>query len=645
MARNSRPEPSVDQDRVTTAWRRLHFALGAAGIGTWHLDLQSAIATYDESLNRIFGLPPAETQAPLETRLESIHPADRSRVKAAIDDAIVRRAEFALEFRILRPDGTVRWLRDRGRIIVDEQGSAVGATGAVMDITEQRNLEEHERMLADATQAFAAAGDYEATLASMAYRVVPAFAAMCCVHLRDKDGVRLLRCAGDGERAPSERQVAEVMETSTAITGPRLLVLPLRGRGSALGAMSFASVERPFDASDIAFATEMVDRVALSYDRARLFQDLERANRVKNEFLATLSHELRNPLNAVLGWTRMLRRGTVPPERTAAILETIERNAAAQMQLVEELLDLSSMAAGGLRLNITSVDLRDVVSGAVETVRPAAEAKGLRINVSGHDGADDIAGDPARLRQVLWNLLANAVKFTPPGGAIDVRVAQGPTDVEITVRDNGPGIPADFLPHVFESFRQGDSSTTRTVGGLGLGLANVRHIVEAHGGTVNAHSEGAGAGSVFCVRLPAGHGGWRARGVAGTGILRGRRVLAVDDDESTQELVATMLLMYGVSVRTAGRSAEAIDILSNWRPDVLLTDIAMPDEDGYALMRRVRAMPPPLGTIPAVALTAFTDSQSVQNAFAAGFDAHLGKPLEPHVLADALSKVLAMKRA
>jgi signal transduction histidine kinase/CheY-like chemotaxis protein len=435
-----------------------------------------------------------------------------------------------------------------------------------------------------------------------------------------------------------------VIRSSTAVTDEHLLVLPLRVAGSAYGAMVFASPVRPFDGEDVVFATELTDRLALSIDRARLFRDLQRANRVKDEFLATLSHELRTPLNAVLGWTRMLRRGAVPAERTATILETIERNAAAQMQLVEELLDLSAMAAGGLRLNVTRVDLRDVVGGAVETVRPAADAKSLRVELSVDEHVNEIAGDPARLRQVLWNLLANAVKFTPAGGSIEIRIAEGPSDVEITVRDSGPGIPPDFLPHIFEPFRQADSSSTRQVGGMGLGLAIVRHIVEAHGGTAAVQSE-PDHGSTFSVRLPTGRAPGRAEVAGNPGSLRGRRVLAVDDDESTQELVATMLLMYGVSVRTAGRAAQALQILSEWRPDVLLTDIAMPGEDGYELMRRVRSMPPPLGAIPAVALTAYTDPQSVQNAFAAGFDAHLGKPLEPHVLADALSKVLRLRRA
>ena len=516
--------PSSD---VLLAWHRLRNALGAAGMGTWHVDLRTGIATHDESLNRILGLDGSETQGPIrDPSFTRIHPDDHQRVMKAIDEAVASHTEYSVEYRIIRHDGEVRWLQDRGRIVLDKGGSPRYATGAVMDVTARRLLEDHER--------------------------------------------------------------------------------------------------------------------TLSRERVQLIRDLEQASRVKDEFLAMLSHELRTPLNAVLGWTRMLRRGTIPPERTDSILDTIERNAAAQMQIIEELLDLSSMAAGNLRLNIAPVDLRDLIGGAVETVRPAADAKSIELHLSIDNNISDLAGDTARLRQVLWNLLANAVKFTPAGGRIEVSAKDGPTDLEITVRDSGPGIDSDFLPHIFEPFRRGESLTTRTVGGLGLGLAIVRHLVEAHGGTVTADNA-EGGGSILLVRLPTAR---PTRHEQPTPLpLRGRRVLAVDDDASTQDLVATMLLMYGVSVRTAGRASDAIQILSEWRPDVLLTDIAMPGEDGYALIRRVRALPSSIGEIPAVALTAYTDPQSVQDAFAAGFDAHLGKPLEPHVLADALTKVLRVRRS
>ena len=640
MTERDAPDSSND----VLAWQRLRIALGAAGMGTWHVDLRSGVLTHDENLNSILGLEPVETTGQLhDPDFTRIHPDDAARVREAIDTAVATRAEYSLEFRIVRPDGQVRWLRDRGRIVMDDKGEAITASGAVLDITEQRRLEDHDRMLAAATQVLATSVEYEDTLAALPTTLVPRFADWASVHIADSDSLRRLGAAGAEALAPDERQLSECINTGVPYRDARLLLLPLRAGANTIGAMAYVMRTRYFDGEAVAFATELADRIALSIDRARLLRDLQRANRVKDEFLATLSHELRTPLNAVLGWTRMLRRGTVPPERTQAILETIERNAAAQMQLVEELLDLSAMVSGGLRLNVTRVDLRELVGGAVETVRPAADGKALRVTVSVSEGVAEIAGDLARLRQVLWNLLANAVKFTPAGGVIDVSVVDGPADVEITVRDTGPGIPVDFLPFVFEPFRQADSSSTRTVGGLGLGLAIVRHIVEAHGGTVTASNNGSQHGSIFSVRLPTGRPPESAEAPLGAGSLRGRRVLAVDDDESTQELVATMLLMYGVSVRTADRASQAVAILSEWKPDVLLADIAMPGEDGYALVRRVRALPPPLGSIPAVALTAYTDPQSVQTAFAAGFDAHLGKPLEPHVLADALSKVLRLR--
>jgi PAS domain S-box-containing protein len=628
---------------------RLRAALGAAGMGTWRVDLRTGIDTHDESLNTIFGLGSHESAGTVESQfIRYVHPDDRERVHAALTRAIRDGSDYSEELRILRPDGSIRWIRNRGRMITGADGTPLFFTGAVMDITEQRRAEEHERLLGIATAALASSQEYERTLDEVATAVVPRFAAACAVQFVDGNRLQLVASAGDPALLAEPRHVLAVINAGTVRADHHVAIVPLRAGGRVFGAMTFAarSALHAFDDDDRAFAAQLADYVALAVDNARLFRDLQQASRLKDEFLATLSHELRTPLNAVLGWTRMLRRGTVPPERTGAVLDTIERNAAAQMQLVEELLDLSAMVAGGLRLNVTRVDLREVIGGAVETVRPAADAKSLRINLSISPDVPQLAADPGRIRQVLWNLLSNAVKFTPGGGAIDVIVSRGPREIEIRVRDNGQGISPDFLPHVFEAFRQADSSSTRQVGGMGLGLAIVRHIVEAHGGSAEVQSEGIGKGAQFTIRLPASLAPINAAHTVDDelGLLRGRRVLAVDDDESTQELVATMLLMYGVSVRTAGRASQAFEILSSWQPDVLLADLAMPGEDGYTLVRRVRAMPPPLGSIPAVALTAYTDPQSVQNAFAAGFDAHLGKPLEPHVLADALTKVLRKLR-
>jgi PAS domain S-box-containing protein len=628
---------------------RLRAALSAAGMGTWRLDLQTGITTHDESLNRILGGGEVESSGTLEALfLNLVHPDDRARVQTAIESALTNRTDYSEELRIIRPNGTIRWIRHRGRVILGAGATPLFFTGAVMDITDQRRAEEYERVLGLATAALASSVEYERTLRAVARAIVPRLAMACAFQLGEHAGAQAIASAGDAALLPGTGQVAAVIQSGAPLAEQRLIIVPLRAGGRVFGAMTLVARTgvHAFDDDDRSFAIQLGDYVALAVDHARLFHDLQQASRLKDEFLATLSHELRTPLNAVLGWTRMLRRGTVPPERTAAVLDTIERNAAAQMQLVEELLDLSAMVAGGLRLNVTRVDVRELVGGAVETIRPAADTKSLRIQLTIDPDVGDIAGDPGRLRQVLWNLLSNAVKFTPAGGSIDIAVSQLSSAVELRVCDSGQGIAPDFLAHVFEAFRQADAGSTRQVGGMGLGLAIVRHIVEAHGGSAHAHSEGLGKGSTFTIRMPAGRAPHATDdepdGELGT--LRGRRVLAVDDDESTQELVATMLLMYGVSVRTAGRAGQAFDILSSWRPDVLLADLAMPGEDGYALVRRVRAMPSPLGSIPAVALTAYTDPQSVQNAFAAGFDAHLGKPLEPHVLADALAKVLRKRR-
>jgi len=621
---------------------RLRLALAAAGMGTWQFDLRTGTVTNDASLNRILGAPERESSGTVQAQLlDAVHPEDRERTRHAIERAIAEGGDLSEELRIVRPDGTVRWIRDRGRVIRGADGSAVLFTGAVIDITEQRRAVEYERLIGLATAALASSLQYEKTLAEVAGVMVPRFAAACAVYFNGEGGIDLIAHAGDEALVAGVHGMFETAAAGAAVVDDGAILLPLRAGGRVFGAIGFVAHAQGFDADDRSFAVQLADYVALAVDHARLFRDVQQASRLKDEFLATLSHELRTPLNAVLGWTRMLRGRAVPPERTDSVLDTIERNAAAQMQLVEELLDLSAMSAGGLRLTVTPVDLRDIVGGAIETIRPAADAKSVTVSLQIDRDVSDVAADPARLRQVLWNLLSNSVKFTTAGGAIHLAVSRGATDVEIAVRDTGAGIAPDFLPHVFEAFRQADSSSTRRVGGLGLGLAIVRHIVEAHGGTVSARSDGVGRGSTFVIRLPAARPSAVVKETLGElTTLRGRRVLAVDDDESTQELVATMLLMYGVAVRTAGRAGQALEILSAWRPDVLLADLAMPGEDGYALVRRVRALPPPLGGIPAVALTAFTDPHSVQSAFAAGFDAHLGKPLEPHVLADALSKVL-----
>jgi PAS domain S-box-containing protein len=372
----------------------------------------------------------------------------------------------------------------------------------------------------------------------------------------------------------------------------------------------------------------------------------EIANRTKDEFLATVSHELRTPLNAILGWTRMLRTGAVEPRHLARVLETIERNARVQTQLIEDILDVSRIIAGKLRVNISSFDLHAVARAALDAVRPAADAKGVQLIAELEEGSADFLGDPDRLQQVIWNLLANGIKFTPHEGRVVLRVARGRSDLEISVRDTGAGIAPDFLPHVFDRFRQADSSVTRTQGGLGLGLAIVRHLVDAHGGTVRAESEGENKGASFTVSLPVravapqpavappanGHAPTveREPRAADRVDLNGLHVLVVDDDPDARDLVAAVLANHGASVRTVASVEEAVAHVRERRPDVLLSDIGLPSEDGYALIRRIRDIDP---TVPAAALTAYAGPADHERALEAGFHAHVTKPIEPADLA------------
>src|SRR5713226_3957685 len=344
---------------------------------------------------------------------------------------------------------------------------------------------------------------------------------------------------------------------------------------------------------------------------------LEEANRSKDEFLATVSHELRTPLNAILGWTRMLRTGAVHgDEKLQRVLETIERNARAQTQLVEDILDVSRIIAGKLRVQVQHIDLRSVICSAVDAVRPAAEAKQVELALDLRDEASDFHGDPHRLQQVVWNLLSNAIKFTPGRGRVVVELRRSNGHVEIAVSDTGVGIARDFLPHVFDRFRQADSSSTRMQGGLGLGLAIVRHLVELHGGMVRAESEGEGKGARFTVRLPVRQVQPQPQETAaliGNGAhpepvpqveptaLAGVRVLVVDDDADARELVRVMLGNYGAEVILAASADEALELISRQPPDVLVSDIGLPGDDGYALLRRVRGLPQ-TARLPALAL-------------------------------------------
>jgi signal transduction histidine kinase/CheY-like chemotaxis protein len=392
-----------------------------------------------------------------------------------------------------------------------------------------------------------------------------------------------------------------------------------------IGALTMFSAEsrRHYGPSDLALAEELGRRVALAVDNARLYREAQEANRVKDEFLATLSHELCTPLAAILSWSHLLKSGRLDLERRARAIETIERNAKTQARLIEDILDVSRVITGKLRLELRPVELATATGAALEAVRPGAEAKGVELAAGLADGVGAIRGDPDRLQQVVWNLLSNAIKFTPAGGRVEVRLARVDGDAELRVTDTGEGIRQDFLPHVFERFRQADSTSTRAHGGLGLGLSIARHLVELQGGRIGAHSDGVGRGATFTVRFPILRESDLSPGVPASGrgdaSLDGLRVLLVDDEPDARELFAATLAEHGAAVTAVGSVREALSTLAALRPHVLVSDIAMPGEDGHALIRQIRALDPEGGGMPSVALTAYGGPEHKRQALAAGF--------------------------
>ncbi|HEX3283009.1 MAG TPA: PAS domain S-box protein [Pyrinomonadaceae bacterium] len=383
------------------------------------------------------------------------------------------------------------------------------------------------------------------------------------------------------------------------------------------------------------------ERLAELLDSERAARsEAERANRLKDEFLATLSHELRTPLNAVIGWSRMLKSGRLDQESAAHALEVVERNAWAQKQIIEDILDVSRVITGKLQMNLTAVDLVATVDAALDAVRPAMEVKDIKIETILDSSLRLVSGDPDRLQQVIWNVLSNAAKFTPAGGKVQITVGQNNGHVEIEVKDTGPGIDPAFLPHVFERFRQADGTTTRTHGGLGLGLAIVRHLVEMHGGTIGVENRVDGPGAVFTIRLPLPSGELRAESLTRAAStlkelqpeppgLQGLRILIVDDETDALDLISMELAQHGARVTGVSSAEEALQSLSRETFDVLISDIGMPQMDGYDLIREVRKQE--AGTqkpIPAIALTAYARVQDRMRAILAGYSTHVAKPVE-----------------
>ena len=573
----------ASERKVGEGEQRLRIAIGTAGLGTWQSELATGEIECSARHLAILGLP-ADGPLTQEALLAAVHPDDRDRLVETMGRALADHADHHAEYRVVWPDGSVRWVLGSGRAIYGDDGKPARLVGVTLDVTARREADDgRERLLAAEREARSAA--------------------------------EAAKAAAESARAESEQARAES----------------------------------------------------------------ERANRMKDEFVATVSHELRTPLNAILGWAAVLRESDAADDRVQAV-ETIDRNARAQVRIIEDLLDMGRIVSGKVRLAVGRVDLPFVIEAAFESMRPAADAKGVRLQKVLDPDAGPVSGDPDRMQQVVWNLLGNAIKFTPRGGRVRVTLARVASHVEVAVADTGEGIRPAFLPHLFERFRQADASTTRRHGGLGLGLAIVKNLVELHGGTIVAESAGEKQGATFRVALPllplqvasprqeAMLDGriWTVRQIArpaaavdavtvsatspdavsSTAAVRvpslaGVRVLVVDDEPDSRRLVQRMLEDRDATATIAGSVAEAVDqFQAHARFDVIVSDIGMPDRDGYDLIRTVRGLPGDRGgRTPAIALTAYAHSDDRARAMLAGFDVHVAKPVNPGELCAVVARL------
>jgi PAS domain S-box-containing protein len=722
-----RTEQQRNQESLRLSESRYRTLANAVSLLMWVNDAQGNIQFFNQRWQAYTGIADLELGVGLWRDL--IHPDDYQPTFDTRLDAIQRGEAYEVKCRLKRYDQTYRWHLARVVPLRDDRGEVISWFGTATDIEDIQRLGAEQRFLAETSSTLAASLDYQTTLRTIAQLAVPFLADYCFFDIVTTDD-RIERVtwhhvnpeaqAWFGQapqfvpQVTDAHPVAQVLLSGEAIFVPQVtdewmqsiatspghlqfmrtaqlqstMTVPLIARDRRLGALTVcytAESGRVYSEADLALAKELAHRAALALDNAQLYHQAQEANRIKDEFLAVLSHELRSPLNPILGWTKLLRTRKFDAVATDRALATIERNAKVQIQLIDDLLDVARILRGKLSLEVTSVDLATTIEAAIETVRLAAEAKSIRIQTDFAYDVGPVAGDAGRLQQVVWNLLSNAVKFTPAGGQIHVQLerveweqgneraggstfppqppglsAPQPHLAQITITDTGKGISPEFLPYIFDYFRQADSSTTRKFGGLGLGLAIVRHIVEVHGGTVHAVSPGEGQGASFIVRLPL----MKSNTIAETEVtdrsplacnllpLEGVRAVIVDDEADARELLTVTLQQAGAIVLTATSAMEALQILTQFVPqsptqsisqssiDVLISDIGMPDVDGYMLIQQIRALPTAQSKLPAIALTAYAGESNQKKAIEAGFQRHLAKPVEPEVLVETVAALV-----
>ena len=663
-----------------TAARLAGFSSAAAMLSTSQAEMLRDAAVVDED-----GVTVPRDRLPERVALEGRVP----------EDVIVRVRDA--------PTGDARWLVLSARPILNAEGGVDMVINVLRDVTAAKHAELGRRFLSEASAVLGSSLDYRETLRSLAQLAVTRVADWCSIHIQFEEkqvAEPLIVAHADPAKADlaqalvvkysleptATRGIAQVVRTgrhelydevsddvlaSFARDGEHLrvlralglksaIVVPLAARGRSFGAMTFGAAEsgRRYTEVDLVLARALAERAAYAVDNARLYAEsvrartqAEDASRLKDEFLTTVSHELRTPLSAILGWAALLdsdrRRDPAFVQRG---IEVIARNARSQLRLIDDILDVSRIVRGQLQIETQPVDLHVVASEALESVKPAADAKRITLSFAGCDGPCRLMADPDRLRQILWNLLANAVKFTQEGGAVFLGIRQISGNLVLEVRDTGRGIDPAFAPYVFDRFRQAEGSVSRSAGGMGLGLAIVRHLVEMHGGNVRVESPGLGRGSTFTVTLPVKpftspiaaerdvHGQLEHVVANDTRSLCGKRLLVVEDEPDSCDLIELLLSSEGAQVKTARSADEALRVAESSSVDALVSDIGMPVHDGYWLIREVRRRLP---NVPAVALTAHARYEDEARARRAGFDMHIAKPVDPERLVRAIAGLVA----
>ncbi|MBD2482557.1 PAS domain S-box protein [Planktothrix sp. FACHB-1365] len=720
------------EEAIQESEQRFRATFNQAAVGIAQVALDGQFIEVNPALCKITGYSHQELS---QMNFQEItHPDDLEQDWELARQVLAREIpRYSLEKRYFCKDNSITWVNLTSSVVWDEfTGIPKYAVGIIEDISERKKVEASQQFLVEASQILSSSLDYEATLIQLGYLAVPLLGDWCIVDLLKEEGImqdlaivcyppqkQALLCEMRQKYPPNaalQNPWVEQIRLGKSLFYPQippsllweiaqdhqhlqlledlkidsLIIVPLRCRGKILGSLSFAMSEsgRYYDSSDLALAEDVARRAASTIDNARLYQETERANRIKDEFLAILSHELRTPLNPILGWAKLLRTRKYDEETRQKALEIIERNTKLEVQLVEDLLDISRILQGKLHLTISPVNLVTIIESSLETVRLAAQGKSINLTFLIPENSNInlnsspifqhlnlpqslqnqlkisppflVLGDSGRLQQMMWNLLSNAVKFTPTKGEIKIELSLVQTPdpyAQIQVMDTGKGITSDFLPYIFDYFRQADGAINRQYGGLGLGLAIVRHVVELHGGTIVAESPGENQGSTFTVRLPLAYIPQKQQLnpqpdflqdndntdeiLPLNSVLQGTRILVVDDEADTRDLLVFILQQQGAKVEAVASALKALQLLSQFQPDLCLFDIGMPVIDGYMLIRKIRSLPIEQGgKIPAIALTAYATEIDQQKSLTAGFQCHLPKPIEPNELITAISELL-----